>query len=262
MKIGIYYNSKQAAAEAAELAKGIRALGGEPALFSEEHEIGAVDRLLVLGGDGTVLRAARRAAETGIPLVGVNFGRLGFLTEFERDELPLAAALALDEGCATISRSMLEVEFGKRRTQCLNECALLRPVSPEVDDRAVRIGVCIGGSDAGIFSADGLIVATPTGSTAHSLSAGGSIMTPECETFMLTPICACSMRSRPIAYPDSLPLTFVLPQEEKLLLYGDGRFLGEVHSGDALTVRRSPQRATFLTRDRSAYFRRLTVKIN
>lgn len=262
MKVGIFYHSVQDTQNAAVmLADLIRGAGGDAVLFTDENAISGVERLVVLGGDGTVLRGARRAAANGIPLVGVNFGRLGFLTEFEGDELAQAAEFVLGSSCETLFRSMMEISLNGQTTQCLNECTLLRPVREGEDNRATAIGVSIDGSDAGIFLADGLIIATPTGSTAHSLSAGGSIMAPDCETFLITPVCACSMRARPIAYPDRCTLTFRLGAE-KLLLYGDGRYLGEVSGNDALTIRRSPQNAAFLTRDKSGYLRRLTVKIN
>ncbi len=262
MKIGIYYNPKQAERAAAEqFAQKIAARGHEAQIFSCVDEVSRVDRLVVFGGDGTMLRAAKRASETDTPLFGVNFGTLGFLTEFERDERDAALALALDEHCPRIQRAMLEVQLNGNKAYCLNELALLRAVSPESDNHVVKISVTIDGSSAGEFVADGLIVTTPTGSTAYSLSAGGSIMTPDCETFQLTPVCAFSMRSRPIAYPNRSELAFSLPRGS-LVLYRDGVFMGKAGEGDLLTVRKAERCAVFLTRGPGEYFRRLTEKIN
>ncbi len=262
MKIGIYFHREKDAAAAAErLLCILREAGADAKLFRSEEEISGVDRLIVLGGDGTVLRAARRAAGERIPLFGVNFGHLGFLTEFGREEIEEAAAFALGE-TEVSERSMLEVDFGGRLTRCLNECALLRPVAVDKDDRPAEIEASINGSGAAKFLTDGLIVATPTGSTAHSLSAGGSIMTPGCATFMLTPVCACSMRARPIAYPDSAELSLRLPAGQTLLLYGDGRFLGEVKEGEVIKIRRSRLSARFLTRSRAECLLRIAEKIN
>ena len=134
-------------------------------------------------------------------------------------------------------------------------------VFDEKANRVVTISVTIDGSHAGEFIADGLIVTTPTGSTAYSLSAGGSIMTPDCETFQLTPVCAFSMRSRSIAYSNRSELGFSLPQGA-LVLYGDGVYLGQAGAKDKLIVRKSVRSAAFLTRGLSEYFRRLTEKIN
>ena len=261
MNIGIYYNREQVDRSVAErLAAHIFAAGHTAVLFSELTEI-CGDRLVVLGGDGTMLRAAKRASVLNIPVVGVNYGRLGFLTEFEREETDKVISLVLDENCAVLRRAMLEVELNGSKFDCLNELALLHPVAPDKDNRVVTISVAIDGSHAGEFIADGLIVATPTGSTAYSLSAGGSIMTPDCETFQLTPVCAFSMRSRSIAYSNRSELSFSLPKGA-LVLYGDGVFLGQAGAEDRLTVRRSVRSAAFLTRGLSEYFRRLTEKIN
>ena len=262
MKVGIFYNSDQAdACVAEELASRIRKAGHGAAVLSVLVAIGGGDWLIALGGDGTMLRAAKRASAAGIPIVGVNFGKLGFLTEFEREEYAKAVSLVLDEHCARIERSMLEVQLNGRTFDCLNELALLHPVAPGKENKVVTISVTIDGSHAGEFVADGLVVATPTGSTAYSLSAGGSIMTPDCATFQLTPVCAFSMRSRPIAYSDKSELGFSLPQGA-LVRYGDGSYLGEAGASDRLIVRKSERSATFLTRGLSEYFRRLTQKIN
>ena len=264
MKVGIFYNYEQVSEEiAAGLAASIRRSGGQTLLFRRVEEIENVDRLVVLGGDGTMLRAACRCSETNIPILGVNYGTLGFLTEFEREDTALAARLVLQEDCVVEGRTMLQIELNGRVTHCLNELAVLRGVSPALNNCAAKISVVINGSSAGEFVGDGLIVATPTGSTAHSLSAGGSIMTPDCATFLLTPVCAVSMRSRPIAFSDGSTLTVHVPQETGVLeVYGDGAYLGKIGKEDVLTVCKSSRRATFLTRDRGGFFRRLTEKIN
>lgn len=262
MTIGIFYNERQVEKNVAEeLDRAVRKAGGEAVVFCCADEINGVDRLIVLGGDGTVLRAARRASVLDIPIVGVNYGRLGFLTEFSREDTLLAAKLALDGNCSLVHRSMLEVNLNGVKSYCLNELALLHRTESERDNRIAKISVEIDGSKAGDFTADGLIVATPTGSTAYSLSAGGSIMTPDCETFLLTPVCAFSLRSRPIAYPDKCTLFFSL-ESNSVALYGDGIYLGKAGAEDELTVRKSTRRATFMTWDTSGYFRRLTQKIN
>lgn len=169
---------------------------GSGALSSPE-EIEGVDCLLILGGDGTVLRASKPASLYQIPIVAVNYGTLGFLTEFKRGELDAAVDFILSGKHVVLKRTMLEVVFRGKSTHCLNELVLSRPVSPEADSRLVKICVRIDGKEAGIFSADGLILSTPTGSTAYSLSAGGSVMSPDCRTFELTPICAFSFGADP-----------------------------------------------------------------
>lgn len=260
MKIGIFYNTTQAEVASAEnLLVSLEKMGADAAIFTQEDAIMGIDRLIVLGGDGTILRAARRAAEQGIPLFGINYGHIGFLTEFERDETAEAIALALSCECDSIERAMLEVELGGKKTVCLNECSLQRKISPE-ENKVVKICVQIDGSDAGEIVADGIIVATSTGSTAYSLSAGGSILTPECEAFLLTPVCALSPKSRPIVYSSSAELSFTTAGD--LLLYGDGKYLGEVKKGDLVRVRKAERSAKFLTRNKKGYFLKITEKIN
>lgn len=261
MKLGIFYNDKQTDKNnALRIAHGISEQGGNALVFSHVSEINGVDRLLVLGGDGTVLRAAKKASEMQIPLVGVNYGNLGFLAEFERGEEEKAIDLLMSD-CPIVRRSMLEIDLDGTKSYCLNEIALLHSVNEQRPSGVVGISVEIDGSKAGDFSADGLIVATPTGSTAYSLSAGGCVMTPDSQTFILTPVCAFSLRSRPIVFPDSCTLTLSLTKDS-LMIYGDGDYLGQVSGERRLTIKKAERTALLLTADPNGYFRRLTEKIN
>ncbi len=263
MKIGIYFHKTQVDAEdALTLQTALRRAGADAEIFSTLDAISGVDRLVVLGGDGTVLGAARRAAEFGIPLFGINYGHTGFLTEFERGETGEAVSLALSPACDMLRRAMIELDLNGEKTFCLNECSLLRGISAEDENKVVKIRVQIDGNDAGEIVADGVIVATPTGSTAYSLSAGGSILTPECDAFILTPVCAFSMKSRPIVYSAGATLSFAIPEGHSLLLYGDGKYLGSVGTGDSVIVKKANRCATFLTRNKKSYFLRITEKIN
>lgn len=263
MKVGIYYNTKQVTADAVGgIADQVKRDGSDAVIFSATEEISDVDRLLVLGGDGTILHSAKRASELNIPMLGVNYGTRGFLTEFERDETDRAVDFVLHGNAELLKRSMIEVAFNGSTIYCLNELTLAR-ASFGQEDKAVTISLEIDDRPAGEFIADGLIVATPTGSTAYSLSAGGSIMAPDCETFLLTPLCSSSLRSRPIVCSDSSVLRLSVAAEgASLILHGDGLYLGTAKKGDQLTVRKSERYATFLTKDKSEFFRRLTKKIN
>lgn len=262
MKIGIFYHSEKAKADAANaLKEQLSARGAEVELFSSEREIGGVDRLVVLGGDGSILRAARYASLAGIPIVGVNYGTIGFLAEFEREQTEELCALALSLKSRVLSRAMLEVEAGGKSYVCLNELTLTRRISPEAGERVVRILLEIDDAPAGEFRSDGLIVATPTGSTGYSLSAGGSIVTPDCAVFLLTPMCAVSLRSRPIVCSDKSKLTLSFSAGSTIALCGDGVFLGEVEGEDRVIVKKSQRHADFLVKEKNDFFRRLTEKI-
>lgn len=262
MKVGIFYHEKKVSPDTLDRLRTLLAgMGTFCVFFSREEEIGGVDRLIVLGGDGGVLRAARRSSLLNIPLVGINYGTLGFLTEFERGEEEQAARLVTEERCLILRRSMLEVWVRGKQHCCLNELTLLRRIAPDAEDGVVCIRVNMDGSPAGEFLADGLIIATPTGSTAYSLSAGGSILTPDCPALILTPVNAFSLRSRPIVCSDTSVLSFTVP-EGRVELHGDGKFLGELSAGEEITVKKSDRCALFLTRGKRDFFRRLTEKIN
>ncbi len=263
MNIGIFYNTEQVEFGSVELlCARLKERNNTFSVYGNETAIAKCDRLIVLGGDGTVLRAAKRAAQLNIPLVGINFGHIGFLTEFEKNELELATDLVCDRCCPQISRSMIDIHLNDKTFCCLNELALIREVSAERANRVEHISVEIDHRSAGDFAVDGLIVATPTGSTAYSLSAGGSILTPDCPNVLLTPICALSLKSRPIVCPNSSKLSFRVRKNDSLIAYGDGAFLGKVGENDTLFVEKSNLCATFLTRDKHGFFLRLTGKIN
>ncbi len=262
MRVGIFYKKEKVNDESLieRLKERLNRLGSEAVVFRRAEDIDGVDRLLVLGGDGTILRAAHVVDGKNIPIVGVNYGTLGFLTEFERFEAFDAIDLLLDENCPIVQRSMLEVDLNGVKTHCLNEMVLQRESSHEAGNKIARLCVYLDGTPAGEFAADGVIVATPTGSTAYSLSAGGNILCPDCKTFLLTPICAFSLRSRPIVYSDDKVLTFDFVKKGKMVVYGDGKYLGELNGGK-LTVRKSERSIYFLTRNENGFFRRLTEKI-
>ncbi len=264
MKVGVFYNVDQVEEKICRRAGDLlRSAGGECVFFPSAEQIGGVDRLLVLGGDGAILRAARKASEYDVPIVGINFGTLGFLTEFERDELEEGVAFVMSDAPFAVRRSMLKVCGKGVEAHCLNEFAILRRVAARSADKIMHISVMIDESSAGEFTADGLIVATPTGSTAYSLSAGGSIMTPDCEAFLLTPVCAFSLRSRPIACSDKSKLSFSLRGAKSgMALYGDGIYLGDMRGDDRIFIEKSERFATFLTKNKGEFFRRLTEKIN
>lgn len=261
MKIGIFYHKKKVPEERVlSLEAALVASGAFVRIFSDAEAIGEVDRLIVLGGDGAMLRAARRASLLGIPLFGINYGTIGFLTAFERGEEGEAVALALHASCDQEDRTMLEATVHGETCHCLNEIVFMRRIARGAEDGVIHIVVNIDDRSAGEFAADGLILATPTGSTAYSLSAGGSILTPGCGAFLLTPVNAFSLRSRPIVISDKSELSFTFP--DGAIVHGDGEFLGELHRGEKLCVKKSARHATFLVKEKEDFFRHLTEKIN
>ena len=179
------------------IASSVRGLGPGVPLRSL---VARSDAMLVLGGDGTFLSTAREAARADVPILGVNLGGLGFLTETAEGNLYAALERLIAGDVVIEPRMMVEAKVGSRRRQgAWTECGLNDVVIHQSDEsRMVRLELRIGRTPIGTLAADGLIVATPTGSTAYSLSAGGPIVSPTLEALLATPICPHSLAFRPL----------------------------------------------------------------
>ncbi len=205
--------------------------------------------VIVIGGDGSMLDAARRAAKNGIPVLGINMGRIGYMTELEMDELDLldkvfSGEYYLDE------RAMLTVKIvsdkGQTRfsAEALNEAVIANGVAARIIDVELSDG------DELVFAyrADGLVVATPTGSTAYSLSAGGPIVDPRLSCICVTPVCPHSLLARPLIFPDSAQLRVknTCVREKVLHLTVDGKATFEMYYGDTAVITKSRTTAKLL----------------
>jgi NAD+ kinase len=227
-------------------AEGCSGAAGVPSAPGAELAARA-DLLVALGGDGTLIHAAGLLRGREVPILGINLGTLGFLTEVARDQaLPLLEQ-ALAGSLPVSRRLMLEVEVrndGNRLLSglCLNDVV----VSKNALSRLARLEAFVDGQLAAIYEADGLIVSTPTGSTAYSLSAGGPIVYPTLEAVLLTPICPHTLTQRPLVLPAALPLRVRLASQVEMFVTLDGavgRALGE---GDEVAVQRAPNRLLLL----------------
>ncbi len=198
------------------------------------------DGLVVLGGDGTFLRAARALAVVDVPVLGVNSGRVGFLSKVEPDGLEQTLELLREEAYSLEARMMLEAtilpagtEQGATTYAALNDAAVVR--GAEV--RVVRLEVIIDGSHLATYVADGLVVATPTGSTAYSFSAGGPILGPTARNLLVTPIAAYLSSIRSIVLGDTHVVTVRLVDGPQCVVSIDGREDHPLAPGDAVRVR-------------------------
>ncbi|MBQ8345640.1 MAG: NAD(+)/NADH kinase, partial [Clostridia bacterium] len=200
------------------------------------------DLVIVLGGDGYMLEAARRAAPAGIPILGFNMGRVGYMTELEMNEIHFLDRVfeghyQLDE------RAMLCVEIegadGQKKASAyaLNDAVVANGSTA----RIVDLQLSDHGNLVNTYRADGLVVATPTGSTAYSLSAGGPIVDPKLSCFCVTPICPHSLVARPLIFPDSaiLQIKNICMREKVLHLTVDGRATFDLFYGDTVLVTKS-----------------------
>lgn len=222
-----------------------------------------VDLIVVLGGDGTMLGAARLVGTRQIPVLGVNFGWLGYLTEFTLDEM-FPALEDIRAGKLFIERRMMiDVSLARggdlvSMDRALND-AVVNRATP---GRMIELECYINGMFVNSFRADGMIVATPTGSTAYSLSAGGAIVHPDMSAILLTPICPHTLSNRPVVVPGESVVELVFKRAgEGLMLTIDGQQGIELLHDDRITLRRS--QTTFnLARPRNRnYFEVLRTKL-
>jgi NAD+ kinase len=221
------------------------------------------DLLVVLGGDGTLLAAARVAAPRGVPILPINLGSLGFLTSFTREELYPALEQTLAGRHAVSERILLQVELQREgKTQqthlALNDAVINKGALA----RMIDLELLIDGHFVCRYRADGLIVATPTGSTAYSLSAGGPIVHPGVESFLITPICPHTLSDRPIVVQDSARIEVGLPTiGDAVFLTVDGQTGIEIHPNDRIVVAKAKSRLKLIQPPRKNYFEILRNKL-
>ena len=280
ISVGIIYkhNFKPAAIEAERLESWLR--DGNIDVFSEEmgakgefnlcHEEPSnipqsVDWVVVLGGDGTLLGAARKVCRYGVPLLGVNLGGLGFLTEIPIDRLYPAIEMMLKGQLEVENRFMLETKVlrGKKeicRFLVLNDVVIN---NKGVLARILELNVYINEEFLTTFRADGLIISTPTGSTAYNLSAGGPILHPTLENFILTPICPFTLTNRPIILPDADTICIEMGQEDegKVSLTFDGQVGFDLSKEDKVMIYKAKESIKLIKSPDQSYFEILKAKL-
>lgn len=199
------------------------------------------DMIVVFGGDGTMLRVARLVCEFNIPILGINIGGLGYLTEVNLDEMFAAMEIILDGNIITEKRMMLDVVI-TRRGEPIGEGRVLNEIYINRDNlsRIIDLETAVNDRHLATFKADGLIIATPTGSTAYCLSAGGPIIFPEQKAMIINPICPHTLTNRPVVLPDSVVVKIVLwTKGLGATLTLDGQVAFTLKSGDLVEVRKS-----------------------
>lgn len=222
-----------------------------------------IDIAITLGGDGTLLSVTRKLACANIPVLGVNLGQLGFLADVEVAELEDAIDLLFQGRYTLQQRLMLEawVRRGEEETflsYAMNEVV----VTKSGFSRMVELEVEMQGQAMTRFAADGVIVATPTGSTGYSLSAGGPIVHPALEVLLLTPICPHTLHARPFVIPGDEPLCIRVPAPQgDILVTADGQNGYRVQPGEQVCVRRTPQKVPFIRLPGTSYYAALRRKL-
>jgi NAD+ kinase len=228
-----------------------------------ETMAGKVDLIVVLGGDGTLLSAARALGSHKVPLLAVNLGGLGFLTSVTLDQLYPMLEEVLAGKHRTGERMMLEAEMFRKgraaeRHKALNDAV----VNKAALARMLDFDVSVDGEQIGRYRADGLIVATPTGSTAYSLAAGGPIVHPGLDAFVITPICPHMLTNRPLVIPDTAIVEIDFSAAEgPVYLTLDGQIGIQMEPTDRVVIRKSSSRVAFVRPPHKTYFEILRSKL-
>jgi len=239
-------------------------LGALAARTLKREELPAcVDLLVVLGGDGTLLSAARLSAHRGVPILAVNLGGLGFLTTVSQDEIYSILEEILSGSYSVSERVMLEAEIVRdgasvQRQNALNDAVLNKAALSRIMDLELRVD----GEYVTAYKADGLILSTPTGSTAYSLAAGGPIVHPAVASFVVTPICPHTLTNRPLVLPDSVTIDVGFKAEDNgVFLTLDGQVGVELDRGDHIRMRKAAEKLHLVRPTKKTYYEVLRSKL-
>ncbi|MBA7594321.1 NAD kinase [subsurface metagenome] len=258
MKIAVVYNKKKP--NATEILKRIDGWAkekGHKLLISAPLDE-SVDFLLALGGDGTMLRAVREAGKLQVPIMGINLGGLGFLTAFPSSELETALKDLSQKRIRIEERMLIRVRWRKEEFFALNDATF----NMSSDARVIELSTYVNGEFLTRFTGDGLIVSTPTGSTAYSLAAGGPILDPRLEAMILTPICPHALSARPMLVPPTYTVTVeVGSKNPPVILTIDGQERRQLETGEKVAFCRAERHARIVMPQDVSFFQILRRKM-
>lgn len=224
-----------------------------------------LDCLITFGGDGTLLRGARLLDGADTPILGFNLGRIGFLTTASPQTLDWALDALVRGAYTRESRLTLHSDIAGREGQARPQALALNDVVVHKGGvaRVIRMRISVDGDEVGSYSSDGIVVSTPTGSTAYSLSAGGPIVVPEVDAIVVTAICPHTLAVRPLVVPSTATIQVepIPPWEEEVLVSFDGQVGTAMRAGDVLQVRRSDRRVQLIRLGPESFFARLRKKL-
>ncbi len=226
-----------------------------------EHLCKHVDALVTLGGDGTLISTVRRSFEYDLPILGVYAGNLGFLADVGMDELDEFVTNIKEGNCRIDERSILEIstekDFSKTKMYAFNDVVLTRPSISSM----IHVETLVDGKAFNTYYGDGVVVSTPTGSTAYNLSAGGPVVFPLSDVFTLTPISPHSLTQRPVVLPGKFSIEMKTPQDRALVII-DGQDIHELNQGESVYIRLASEKAKLIHREEFNYFDVLKEKLN
>lgn len=219
------------------------------------------DFLATIGGDGTLIATVRRSFGYNLPVMGIHAGKLGFLADFAPDEVDEFLHRLKDEDYRIDERAMLEAHIhdknGEKTVAAFNDIVLTRPSISKM----IRFETFVHDKAFNTYFGDGVIVSTPTGSTAYNLSAGGPVLFPLTQVFVLTPICPHSLTQRPVVLPGHFPIEIRTPDQFALAIV-DGQDMYEIGEGDVVRIQLATEPAKLLHRREFNYFEVLKTKLN
>ena len=213
------------------------------------YDLSEPEAIIAIGGDGTVLAAAADALELNVPLCGVNVGRVGYLAEFEASEIEDLVSAIADDTYAVAYHSTVAVRSGDISALAINDIVVEKVVSQRIIEVAVRVN----GSDLASYRTDGIIIASPLGSTAYSLSAGGPVVDPSLDALIVTPIAPHSLLTRPVVLAPDAVVTLRVLVDRPARINVDGSELCVLPSGQEITIQQGPTKVGFLSLGRHPF---------
>lgn len=229
-----------------------------------EQMVHQIDYLLVFGGDGTILNGARMVASSDVPLLGINLGRLGFLSQVDVPEIEQGLLSILNRDYYIEERMMIEASVIRDGTiieqyMGLNDAVITKGAFARLTYLEIRVN----GEQVGIYPTDGVVVSTPTGSTAYSLSAGGPLVTPELDLMLITPICPHALWARPLVIDSSCVIEMELLSEKgEVMLTIDGQRGLALYKQDVVKVTKAPYKVKFIRLKTKNFFQVLKQKLH
>jgi len=217
------------------------------------------DIMIVIGGDGTILRAAKDAILYDMPILGINAGHLGFLSELEDEDIFMLSKL-IEGGCTVEKRMLLDVVHGEEKFTAVNDI-LVNKTEP---GKIIDLYVTCDGREVSQYRADGVVLATPNGSTAYSMSAGGPVLDSEMDAIIMTPVCPHSLISRSIVFSPEKKLNVrsrLLNADDKFGVIVDGDHVMSLSADDSVTIKRSSKKVKFINITGRGFYEILNQKI-
>lgn len=265
MKVVIYVN-KEKDTSGSWLKNCIDILQKEDIEYKVIHDedlkkVDSADAMFVLGGDGTILNLTEYASRNNVPIIGINAGKLGFLTEFEQCEMQDAVKLLKNGELVQDKRATMLCKTKNASYYTLNDAVVQRIKVEERGNNVTSLDIEIDDIKVEKIIGDGVSLSTPTGSTAYSLSAGGAILSPAINVFSITPIAAHSLNQRAIVYSSNSTCKVYVKSDCATGLFIDGIFAEELNKGDLITIERADYSTIFLRKKGFNFYKRLSQKL-